>query len=98
MFPEAVEAYKRSVELDPRVTKYTMKLTELLNELGRIDESRDAALSTLAKIKNDAELWGRLGWTEIARRDREAAAIAFKHGIEIDPSIKHLHTGLRSVT
>lgn len=92
---KAISAYEISVQLAPRIVKYTMKLTSLLNEVQRFEESAAHAQRVLELVPNDAHLLGRLAWTQLALRDYPAAARTFVKALNVDPSVGHLTEGLR---
>ena len=74
-FPQAIEYYKRSAELEPGNTLPLRKMVQAFFDMGRIVEAVDILQEAIRYDSSVPELWSSLGWAYIhLGRYREAIA------------------------
>lgn len=90
----AERAYGLAYKIDPKIVSGIIGLTAVLGKQGRYIPALNLANVALEELKNEPELWGRIGWLQLETKQPQLAIESFRQGIMINSTIKHLHDGL----
>jgi tetratricopeptide (TPR) repeat protein len=96
-FDRALEAFRRSHDLEPTSTTKTAQLAEVLRISGSYGESRAVVLAGLTTSPEAAELHYLLGMLHAHDEDAEAAERSLRRAIELDPRHYGAHHGLATL-
>lgn len=94
---EAIEAYHRTLEVDPEHADAHLNLGRLLHEQGEISSAETHYRRALALRPDDATAAFNLG---VALQDRQrwrAAVVAYRRAVEIDPGYADAYYNLAAV-
>jgi tetratricopeptide (TPR) repeat protein len=94
---EAIAAYQRAIELDPKYAHPHNGLGNVYRDLGRHDDAIAAfqrAIELDPKLAAPHHGLGNL-YSDLGRHDEAIAA--YQHAIELDPKLAHPHNGLGNV-
>ncbi len=84
---EALHAFNKSLDLNPKLLLAYFHKSNLLRKAGRLDEALDAVMKAI-EIKPDlAELWNSLGNVAKVKWQLHAARDAFEKALELDPNL-----------
>lgn len=87
-YEEAVQAFKRTIELDPNMARAYVGVAVILNNLGRRQEGQEYYKQALAKIDkmSDREKYRTRGAYYLHAREPEKALEEFKRLVELYPA------------
>jgi tetratricopeptide (TPR) repeat protein len=87
-YEEAVQAFKRTIELDPNMARAYVGVAVILNNLGRRQEGQEYYKQAFAKIDkmSDREKYRTLGAYYLHAREPEKALEEFKKLVELYPA------------
>ena len=91
---EAIEAYQRSLELDPGMAQAHANLVGSFGRTGQIDQAEEHYAKALALNPNLVELHNNWGVVQVSRGDPAAAAAAFRRALELNPNSARANANL----
>ena len=92
--PEALEAYRGAVAVDPSNPDRMLDYTRLLMDNDRYDEAIQAVQTGLGETSATAPLQLRLGAVEMLKANYAAARDAFQSALAADPQLDAAYVGL----
>ncbi len=96
-FEEAVEAFKKSLELKPDDSFAAINIAVAYQSLGRVDEAEAFVLDYMAKGFEDSQLYFLLGNLQVRRNDPDKAIVYFTKCLELNPRSASARNGLAAV-
>jgi len=84
---EAIEAFKKAIEVDPRRSNAYSNLAVIYGEMGRQEEAVGLFEKAVSLDPRDAKLWSNLGAAYSESGKYDDAIRASKKAIEIDPNL-----------
>ncbi len=92
--PEALDAYRAALAVDPSNPDRMLDYTRLLMDTDHYDEAIQAIQSGMADSDSTAPLQLRLGAVEMAKGNYPAARQAFQAALAVDPHLDVAYVGL----
>jgi Tetratricopeptide repeat len=86
MFDDAIEAYQRSLDLEPESVPALMEMTVCLGEANRPNDAEPFAQRAVELDSRSAAAWGNLAMVQIQLGDRTQARVALDQALRFDPS------------
>ena len=91
---DAIEAYRRAIELDPSMAQAHANLVGSFGRTGEIDRAEEHYATALALNPNLEELHNNRGVVQASRGDPAAAAAAFRRALELNPNSARANANL----
>ena len=83
---EAIQEYKKALEIDPKCTKYYSQLANLLQNMGQQDELISCYRNAIAQGVASPQFYVKLGDIFRQRKQIEEALSSYLKAIELDPT------------
>jgi tetratricopeptide (TPR) repeat protein len=93
--PDAEEAARRSLELDPDDSDASNLLATILRLQRRFGEAEVEIERHLARAPENAWTFATAGWTALNQGHRAKAEELFREALRLDPELEHARIGLR---
>ena len=94
---QAVEAYRKTLEINPRDIQARFKLAEVLASQNRYDESIEEYKAILNRDPKNVESLNNLGVIYFRKKSYEEALRYLLGAVEIDPNLDYIHNNLGMV-
>jgi arylsulfatase A-like enzyme/predicted Zn-dependent protease len=96
-FPEALDAFRRSLDLKPDDSFTVINIANCYQALGRFDEGERFVLDYIASGFEDAQLYFLLGNLKVHQNQPDKAVPYFEKCLEANPRSASAHNGLAAV-
>jgi len=96
-FSEALESFKRSLDLKPDDSFTVINIANCYQALGRFDEAETFVLDYIAGGFEDAQLYFLLGNLKVHHNEPDKAIPYFEKCLEVNPRSASAHNGLAAV-
>ena len=85
MFDDAIDAFQRSLDLDPDSAPALMEMTICLGEANRPSDAEPYAQRAVEVSSRSAAAWGNLAMIQIQLGQRTEARVALDQALSLDP-------------
>ncbi len=85
---EAIDAFSQVIRIDPEVQMAYRRRAEVLTKAGRYQEAMADVRHVLTQQQNDAELWHLQGDLYCYLKQNDAAIVAYRKAIDLQPMAK----------